>query len=135
MIRYALVCGTCEHRFEAWFNNADAYDRQADRGLVECPACCGHDVDKAVMAPAIGGKAVKVEQAAMMMTALRAMTAKVKASAEGVGERFPEEARRIHYGESEARPIWGQASPGEAEALRDEGIEVRALPDFPEADA
>ncbi len=135
MIRYALVCGDCDHRFEAWFSSADAFDRQAAQRLVDCPACAGTRVTKAIMAPAIGGKAAAMDKAAAAYALLRAMTAKVKATAEPVGERFPEEARRIHYGESEARPIWGQASAEEADALRDEGIAVAALPDLPETDA
>lgn len=135
MIRYALVCGDCDHRFEAWFSNGDAYDRQASAGLVDCPACTGNRVTKAIMAPAIGGKAAEMDKAAAAFALLKAMAAKVKANAEGVGTRFPEEARRIHYGESEERPIWGRATPEEAEALRDEGIEIAALPDFPDNDA
>ncbi|TVQ37230.1 MAG: DUF1178 family protein [Geminicoccaceae bacterium] len=135
MIRYALVCGDCDHRFDAWFSNAAAYDTQAAKGLIDCPSCSGHRVTKAIMAPAIGGKAAEMEKAAAAMALLRAMTAKVKATAEPVGERFADEARRIHNGESEERPIWGKATREEAEALADEGIEVAALPDFPDHDA
>jgi hypothetical protein len=130
-----LLCPDCEHRFEAWFSNAAAYDEQAERGLIDCPACGATRVTKAIMAPAIGGKAAEIDKAAAAMALMRAMTAKVKATAEPVGERFAEEARRIHYGESEERPIWGQATSEEAEQLRDEGIEVAALPDFPDTDA
>jgi hypothetical protein len=135
VIRYALVCGDCEHRFDAWFRNADAYDVQSASGQVTCAACSGHRVTKAPMAPAIAGKAAEIDRQAQMVALLRAVTAQVKATTEGVGERFPEEARRIHYGESEERPIWGKATAEEARALRDEGIEIAALPDIPEEDA
>ncbi|MEO1092243.1 MAG: DUF1178 family protein [Pseudomonadota bacterium] len=135
MIRYALACSACAHRYDAWFANAAAYDEQAAAALVTCPLCASNDVAKAPMAPAIGGHAAKVERAATMMAAMRALTAKVKAEAEPVGVRFPEEARRIHYGEAEERPIWGQASRDDAKALVDEGIEVAPLPDLPEPDA
>lgn len=135
MIRYALVCGDCEHRFDAWFRNADACDTQAANAQIECPSCGGHRVTKAPMAPAIAGKAALVERQAILLAVLRAMTARVKATAEAVGERFPEEARRMHYGEAEPRPIWGQASLEDAQALHDEGIEIAMLPDLPDEDA
>lgn len=135
MIRYALRCA-CGHAFDAWFTNADAYDDQEARGLVTCPVCDGNAVAKAPMAPAIG-KAHRSAPAehVMMRAALMALSRQLKQQAEAVGERFPEEARRIHRGEAEERPIWGKATGEEAEALRDEGIQVHALPDLPDHDA
>ncbi len=154
MIRYALRCA-CGHGFDAWFANAAAYDDQATRGLVDCPACGGHAVDKAPMAPAIArghrppaaplpetspapaapdGAAVPDHPAAVR-AALQAMVREVKRRAEDVGTRFPDEARRIHRGDAAERPIWGRASDAEARALADEGVAVEALPDLPDHDA
>ena len=130
MIRYALACGACGHRFDGWFASGESFDVQAAQGQVVCPTCAGSRVTKAPMAPAIAGKAARADRQARMLSLLRAMTAEVKARAEPVGERFPEEARRIHYGESPERPIWGRATGEEARALRDEGIEVAQLPEL-----
>jgi hypothetical protein len=152
VIRYALRCA-CGHRFDAWFASAAAYDAQAEKGLVDCPDCGANTVEKALMAPAIArGRAAPApaeavppsttppeaeaaEHPVAMRAALRAMVRRLKRGAEDVGPRFPDEARRIHQGEAEERPIWGRASGEEARALRDEGIEVHALPDVPDHDA
>ncbi len=153
MIRYALRCA-CGHGFDAWFASAAAYDAQAEEGLVDCPACGANTVKKALMAPAIarGRRAPAPPEAATadaagtrpatpsdhpaaVRAALQAMVRQVKGVAEDVGTRFPEEARRIHEGEANDRPIWGRATGEEARALRDEGIEVHPLPDLPDHDA
>ncbi len=135
MIRYALRCD-CGHRFEAWFNNAAAYDDQEARSLIDCPVCGGHTVSKAPMAPAIGRPPRDASpDPARLRHALMALSRHIKAHAEDVGTNFPEEARSIHEGRSEDRPIWGQATKEEASALRDDGIEVQALPDLPDHDA
>lgn len=162
MIRYALRCA-CGHGFEAWFASAAAYDRQAEAGLVDCPACGANTVDKAPMAPAIArGRAAPrapedagerdaaapapaptaptaapaaPEPAVAVRAALQAMVRRVKRHSEDVGPRFAEEARRIHNGEATARPIRGEASGEEARSLRDEGIDVHPLPDLPDHDA
>jgi hypothetical protein len=148
VIRYALRCG-CGHGFEAWFANAAAYDAQAEKGLVTCPACGTNTIEKAPMAPAIArGRGIPppapparpqasppVEHEAAVRAALKAMVRRVKSAAEDVGPRFPDEARRIHNGEAEERPIWGRASGEEARVLHEEGIEIHALPDLPDHDA
>lgn len=146
MIRYALVC-EAGHTFESWFPSSDSYAEQAARGLVTCPFCDSARVEKAVMAPrlarsdreetamaaapAVPAPAV-AEPERRLRAMLRAMRAHVEATSEHVGARFPEEARRIHYGESTARAIYGEASPDEARALIDEGIEVAPLPLLPD---
>ncbi len=134
MIRYALRCA-CGHDFDAWFNSAAAYDAQAERGLVDCPSCGGHEIGKAPMAPAVSrSRAAAVDQA-RMRAALMAMARQVKRDAEHVGKRFPDEARKIHAGESAERPIWGEATLEDARSLHDEGIAVVPLPAVPEHDA
>ena len=157
MIRYALRCDR-EHAFESWFQSSAAYDSQVKRKLVSCPICGSIKVDKAIMAPRIvGGKRrdgvapQTTEPAApaevlppagatpLVMAQERELRAKLKElrdhivkNADNVGESFPNEARKMHYGEIEHRPIYGEASPDEARALIDEGVEVSPLPVLPE---
>ena len=142
MIRYALAC-EAGHTFESWFPSSDSYDEQRARGLVACPVCDSTKVSKTLMAPRLArtDKAEAVpaaqpvpmiaEPARQMRALLRAVREHVMANSEHVGERFPEEARKIHYGESEERSIYGQASPDEARALIEEGIDVAPLPVLP----
>ncbi|APT34319.1 hypothetical protein MCBMB27_05028 [Methylobacterium phyllosphaerae] len=149
MIRYSLVC-EAGHGFESWFPSSDSYDTQVERGLVTCPVCDSAKVSKALMvpsvartdrarAPALPAKAeaeapvtMVAEPERQLRAMLRALREHVVANAEHVGARFPEEARRIHYGETEGRSIYGEATPAEARALIDEGIEVAAIPVLPD---
>ena len=139
LINYSLQCEE-EHGFEGWFSSSNDFDRQKLAGLVTCPHCDSKNVSKMLMAPNVTtGRQKERTQAVVMDTMRRDMIAKIKdavkeirANADDVGERFPEEARKIHYGETEARGIIGQASPDEAQALTEEGIEIAALPVFPE---
>ena len=155
MIRYALVCEN-GHAFESWFADSRAYDKQAKRGLVTCPQCGSAKVEKAIMAPRLAGskkrKAAEAPVAeapapaaeapapvAMVSPQEREFRAKLKElrdhlvkNADHVGPKFPEEARKMHYGETEHRSIYGEASPDEAKALVEEGIEVHPLPVLPE---
>jgi hypothetical protein len=155
MIRYALVC-EAGHEFESWFPGALAYDEQVRRGLVTCPICNSARVTKAIMAPnvarkdrgaraetqgetqadAVGPTPQQVALIDEKMQALRAMMremrAKILEQTTDVGAAFPEEARKIHDGETEARPIRGEASWEEAQALADEGIDFLPLPSLPE---
>ncbi len=161
MIRYALVCSQ-EHEFDAWFRSSDDFEQQASRGLVTCVACGTTNVQRALMAPNVvttrarasevaqldvtapnvapGGpdtqpmvspSAADPEQKAML-EALSEIKRKITASADYVGDRFAEEARKIHYGEAEERGIYGQATSDEARALVEEGIDVYALPILPD---
>lgn len=122
-----------EHRFEGWFASDDDFESQVARGLVGCPACGDSDIVKLPSAPRLNVSGVKEEGgprdhlAAVQAAALQAVR-QLMSRTEDVGERFPEEARRIHYGETEARGIRGRASAEDAQALRDEGIEVVSLP-------
>ncbi len=129
MIAYQLQCRN-GHAFEGWFPDSAAFDAQQADGKLSCPNCKSKKVEKAVMAPAIAGKA---RQQAQARAALRALRQKMLAQAEHVGGAFPEEARKIHYGEAEARAIYGEASGAEVEALLEEGVPVAPLPPDPDA--
>lgn len=136
-----------DHRFEGWFGSEDDYLSQHARGLVACPLCGDTAVVRLPSAPRLNFGALKDREAAtaaplpsaisevadvqgMQQQWMQAMR-RMMAATEDVGERFPDEARRIHHGEVEARGIRGRASREDAEALREEGIEVMsiALPD------
>jgi len=152
MIRYALRCEK-DHEFEAWFRSGDDYDRLAGEGGVPCPVCGETKVAKAPMAPAVGrsrgappqkpggddkGGEEKVqltvpdprEQA--LRAAIRELRHKVTEHADYVGDRFADEARKIHYKETEPRGIYGEATADEATALAEEGVEFHPLPSVPE---
>jgi len=139
MIRFDLICDE-QHGFEAWFSSNDDFDTQNARGLVNCPQCGSSKVEKALMTPSVSTSRNKkaatqlamnnAQQAAMDQ--LRQAVKTIRENSEDVGERFPEEARRIHYGESEERGIIGQAKPDEVKSLVDEGVSIAPLPDLPE---
>ncbi len=121
------------HRFEGWFGSDEDFEAQNARGLVNCPACGDSSVAKLPSAPRLNVSGLKGEAPARdpsqtVQAAWAQVVRHLMDSTEDVGERFAEEARRIHYGETEARGIRGQASREDAEALREEGIEVLALP-------
>jgi hypothetical protein len=137
MIRYALACEK-GHEFEAWFGSISSYDEQLEARAVICPSCGSAEVHKAPMAPAV--KRRKVQPAAAREEGERRRTyaflknlkAHLKANAEHVGPAFPEEARKMHYGEVEARSIYGEATIEEAKSLKDEGIPALPLPPLPD---
>jgi hypothetical protein len=150
MIRYALVCDK-GHEFESWFQDSAAYDKQAKRKLVACPHCGSAKVGKAIMAPRLSGAKKRAAPAkppaaapekapvAMLSPQEREFRAKLKElrdhltkNADHVGPKFPEEARKMHYGETKHRSIYGEASPEEARRLAEEGIEFHPLPILPD---
>ncbi|MCW5693055.1 MAG: DUF1178 family protein [Pseudolabrys sp.] len=149
MIKYALACDK-GHSFESWFADSAAYDKQAKRGLVTCPQCGSAKVEKAIMAPRVSGArkrsasqeiTVAPEKApvAVMSPVEQELRAKLKElrehivkNADNVGEKFPEEARKIHYGETEHRSIYGVASIEDAKELAEEGIDVHPIPLLPD---
>ncbi|WP_108460961.1 DUF1178 family protein [Devosia naphthalenivorans] len=138
MIQYSLQCSK-GHRYDAWFKNADAYDQQQARGIVSCAVCGDGAVEKAPMAPAVArtdGEKVSLSsgsaEARRFRELLRAYRQKVMSEADYVGDKFAEEARKIHFEETEARGIYGEATRDEVIALADDGIEFMPLPDLPE---
>jgi hypothetical protein len=143
MIRYDLICDK-GHEFDAWFSDSASYDKQRKRGFVECSVCGSIKVEKQLMRPSIGSKSNKKAAASQsmvagadprmqkMMSMMREFRAHVEKNAENVGDKFPEEARKIHYKESEERGIYGNATADEARDLIEEGIEVHPLPRLPE---
>ncbi len=139
MIRYSLVCDN-GHAFEGWFSESADFDRQVATGFLTCPTCNSAAISKSLMAPSVSTARRKDEKRAVamdmaqkqVMAKLREAVSAIKANAEDVGEKFPEEARKIHYGEADARGIIGKASVEEVRALVDEGIEVAPLPVLPD---
>jgi len=133
MIAYQLRCRN-GHVFEGWFADSAAFDAQQAGGKLACPSCNSRKIEKAVMAPAIAGKArEQAQEREKSRAALRALRQKMMAEAEHVGGAFPEEARKIHYGEAEERAIYGEASGADVEALLEEGVPVAPLPPDPDA--
>jgi len=128
MIKYKLICED-GHEFEGWFRDSADYDVQAEGGLVECPSCGSIEVRKAVMAPAVarGGKRLSAIREDMAQAMERARDY-VERNFDYVGDKFPDEARKIHYGETEGRGIYGEASGKDVKELIDEGVQVAPLP-------
>jgi hypothetical protein len=138
VIRYTLVCDS-DHKFEAWFRNADAYDDQLSRGIVSCPLCASAKVGKAMMAPAVSrANSEKVSLSAghpemqKLREAMIALRNKVTSEADYVGDKFAEEARKIHFKEADPRGIYGEATREEAAALIEDGVDFMPLPHLPE---
>jgi hypothetical protein len=159
VIKYALACKS-GHTFESWFPSSDAYDKQVKRKLIACPVCNSTKIEKAIMAPRLArtdkkrmrmsseppaempsapAEAAPPAPVAMMSPQEKEFRTKLKElrdhlvkNAENVGSKFPEQARKMHYGEIEHRSIYGEASPEEAKDLHEEGIEFHPLPVLPE---
>ncbi len=142
MILYQLAC-TNAHQFEAWFRDIATYDAQSSAGDIMCPFCGSTDVAKAPMAPNVATGAHKDataenrtrEVAEKIMRAVRRLHRHVEENCEYVGDRFAEEARSIHYGESGERDIYGEATDQEATELVEEGIEFHRSPWVPRRDS
>lgn len=140
-MKFSLECKN-EHAFEGWFRSNEDFDTQQKRGLLECPMCGDKHIAKTLMAPSVAtGRtkdkiAVAAGQAAQaqMMAKMMEIAKEVKSKADDVGEKFPEEARKIHYGETEKRAIYGKASKEEVGELVEEGVEIMPLPDVPDDD-
>lgn len=157
MIHYQLRCHA-GHAFDGWFRDSASFDRQAGAGLVDCPDCGSAKVARALMAPAIPKKGrVKPVMAptpapvptptdaphnvaaagpmpARVVALLQRMRAEVESNCDYVGGQFADEARRMDRGESDRRGIYGEATEDEAEALRDEGIDIGQIPWVPRSD-
>lgn len=143
MIHYDLIC-VHGHKFDGWFSTSAAYDEQRRGNEVLCPTCGTAEVDKQLMTPSIprkGNSKTSSRQLVsgagdpkmkMLVDKLRELRQHVERHADYVGDHFADEARRIHYKEAEERGIYGEATPDDARALIDEGIEVQPLPLLPE---
>ena len=133
MILFNLRC-TDGHDFEAWFRDGKAWE-QRGTGSVSCPVCGGTDIAKAPMAPRISRHRDEAAPSAIppaaLADALRLLHQTIESKCDYVGERFAEEARKIHYGEAKPRDIYGEASQSEAEELREEGVTFQRIPSLP----
>lgn len=151
MILYQLRCGK-DHEFEAWFKDGQTCDRQLARKIVECPVCGNKKVAKALMAPRIGASEKQGEKsqavapenpqqqgmsvmAGAMRRHLQEIRSKIEENCDYVGDKFADEARKIHYGETESRGIYGEATDDQHQELTDEGIDVARVPWLPRSDA
>jgi hypothetical protein len=156
MIHYNLRC-TADHAFDGWFNDSASFDKQATRGLVECPLCGDTKIERALMTPAVSTSRARTpvepvavppsevlspvpviagggRMPAQLIGMLQKLRAEVEKNCDYVGPELADEARKIHRGEAEERGIYGEATPDEAEALAEEGIELRQIPWVPRAD-
>lgn len=154
MIRYALICDAA-HEFESWFASSASFEDQAKRGFVSCPVCNSAKVERAVMSPNVartdlGPKspapaveasapaaappapvALMSEKEQAFREMVTALHRHVSENAEHVGQRFADEALKIHHGEAEERAIYGEATPDDARMLHEEGVEFLPLPRLP----
>ena len=139
MISFNLICDQ-GHEFSGWFSSSSNFDEQAAKGYVTCPVCDSPKIAKSLMSPQVstGRQKEKVALATQDMTRqeisrqMKALHDKMTEGAEDVGQRFPEEARKIHYGEAENRGIYGEANRDEVKSLLEEGVEIVPLPTLPE---
>ena len=138
MIRFSLQCDH-DHEFEGWFRNNDDFEAQAGKHLVACPVCGSHAVGKTLMAPAVstGRQKEKIavamgEMQRQIARELRQAVKKVRDNADYVGDKFAEEARKIHFGETDPRAIYGEATFEEVTSLEEDGVDVMPLPEFPD---
>jgi len=131
VIVYSLRCKN-GHEFEGWFRDSNAYETQAEEGKLSCPTCNSRRVEKAIMAPAVAisdrKPALNDPEARKMRQFMTGLRKYVQENAEYVGPKFAEEARKIHYGESVDRHIYGETTLEEARELADEGVDVAPLP-------
>lgn len=134
MIHYSLICDKA-HKFDGWFASAAAYDVQKKRGLVSCPICLSTTVDKALMAPTVSrsdsGKvslSIGHPQHRQLREAMLALRHKVTSEADYVGDKFAEEARKIHFKDVDPRGIYGEATREEVAGLIEDGVDFMPLP-------
>jgi hypothetical protein len=154
MIKYSLICDK-EHAFEGWFSTGQDFDEQRQRNLVNCPMCNSSNITKTLMAPSIStsktklqpSKQIKIEPVSdespvanspvpenfqQLVVKIRELRSDILENSKNVGSKFPDEARKIHYGEVEKHPIYGQASAQDVKELVDEGVNILPIPTLPE---
>ncbi|MEM7663370.1 MAG: DUF1178 family protein [Pseudomonadota bacterium] len=128
MIRYDLCCADCGAEFDAWFASSSAFDDQAAKGLVRCTVCDGSRVAKQIMAPAVRSTKTPAPDTAALAKAIEQARNFIESTHDYVGSDFADEAKAMHYGEIEQRPIWGEVTAVEREELEDEGVAAAPLP-------
>ncbi len=139
MINFSLEC-EYDHRFDGWFASSDDYEDQRARELVRCPVCDSCVVSKSLMAPKVSTARSKEKISLMTVDSarrevqeeLKKLREKILESGENVGRKFPEEARKIHYGESEKKHVYGEATQEEVKELVEEGVSIAPVPILPE---
>ena len=136
MILFTLRCAH-GHEFEGWFRDGDGFEVQQQAGEIACPECSDTSVEKAVMAPRLGRsrEPLPAMSPAQLRTALVELRRQIETHCDYVGNRFAEEARRIHYGEIDAHSIYGEANEDESRELADEGISFGRIPWIPPTDS
>lgn len=135
MILFDLRC-EFDHIFEAWFDDSSSFDLQLKKKLISCPFCDSTKIFKSIMSPNIGSKSnnsnkIKSNQQKninLYHKYMNKLDKEIKSKFEYVGKKFPEEARKIHYGESADKPIYGKATEAEVKGLLKEGIDLIKLP-------
>lgn len=136
MILFTLRCAN-KHEFEAWFRDGDSFEAQRAAAEISCPVCGDSSVDKAVMAPRLTKSRdapPSIASIVEMRKALVEIRRQIETHCDYVGPRFAEEARRIHYGETDAHGIYGEATESESRELADEGIKFGQIPWIPPTD-
>ena len=138
MIRYSLSCAN-GHAFDGWFRSSGDYDVQAERGLLDCPVCGEHKIEKALMTPSVATSEEQAAEPALIggreervRAMYRMVRDEVTKNAENVGPRFAEVARQMHDGEIEKASVYGVASSEEVRALSEDGVEFHPLPPLPD---
>ena len=132
MIKYTLTCNN-GHQFESWFSSSDSFEKLKKKGHLECAVCSSKEIEKSLMAPRITPNSSKkrgtlISAQSALEKEIKALKNKIKKTARDVGEAFPAEARAMHYGEKEEKPIIGKTTLEEARDLAEEGIPFAPLP-------
>ncbi len=130
MIVFNLICSKCEYEFEGWFDNSSAFESQKKRKLVNCPNCESNKIKKTLVAPNVGKKSnsKKTTNKKTIASNINKIKKIVEENFDYVGDQFTEEAKKIKYGETEDRPIYGEATIEQTKELIDEDISITPLP-------
>lgn len=136
MIHFKLICHEA-HEFDGWFRNNADFEKQQKTNFLTCPTCGSGKIEKMLMTPAVTGTKKRFsmglnEKQRTMLENIQNFTRQMRANADYVGDQFSEEARKIHFGETKPRTIYGEASNEEVESLLNDGIDIIPLPELPE---
>ena len=130
MIVFNLVCSKCEYEFEGWFDNSSAFESQKKRKLINCPNCESSKIKKTLVAPNVGKKSntKKTTNKKTIASNINKIKKIIEDNFDYVGDQFTEEAKKIKYGETEDRPIYGEATIEQTKELIEEDISITPLP-------